>query len=75
MTASVRQPQPVWTDRPLYTQVNKRVLRGGSGQFGHVPVKEENQVESDGSMVLRTDGRREMVAPDSWERDLYGKSL
>lgn len=71
----MRQPQPTWTDRSLYTQVNEGVLRGGSGQFGDIQVKEENQVESDSSMVLRMDARKEMVAPDSWERDLYGKSL
>lgn len=44
-------------------------------RFDDVQVKEENQADSDGSMVFRTDARREMVAPDSWERGLYGKSL
>lgn len=54
----------------VYTNQQARHVRGQRTRFDKVLVKEENQEESDGSMILRMADRRGMVASDSWERDL-----
>lgn len=72
----MRPPQPeVDRQASVYTSEQESPTRGQWTGFDDVQVKEENQADSDGSMVFRTDARREMVAPDSWGRGLYGKSL